>query len=833
MSSAARVATDPPYTGPLGATRRESAFVPVPGAGHRRVDLVRALNAVTDPALARQALEGTLHRVADHDLAVPYIYHDPAHRRFFLVIPAARAHEELTLRAELLTRLAGETQEVLPGYVREARAVVGPAGLKRALEEPARGAVDPHAADLTRREQELSAREASLSARASALASREAELDARNEEHEAQIADLSLREQELDLRMSELLAREESISEAQSLVRANTAALNAREQSLTARELASAVRAPVLAEALDDALELEPEETTGQHRAAAAPPPPEASEEALEVEPEIEPEPEIEAEIEPEPEAPAPVEDAPVSQWVKSDRRPLAAVLDGEVRIYCEGTAETAQRLTGSVSPTLQLDPAGHLPLALLTVGGDRGVVTRVVLDLTRPEDRAVLEALGREFRVRVEVMSATGHALGGHPCGAKGESIAQRALEVLQKRDPGVESARAAEATRLLEDGVRWSEVDVSALSFDEDAVHATAESVEAALAAYEPLLSRLRADRFSLAAGIAPGVIEAAGRRLVFAAMRCGVLLSPAFVQYAIAHGVVPDEKALAARTLTTYARSLEGGASSIGRDAASASQAWAPLLAWAERLDVAVPDAAREAVAAIYDPDDPDATPALDAREVPAAEAFASMDLKTLGGWLTHPAAVTPAAAEVVRRDPTKHMVELRRAMKLLPAKDLAAMTPKLLEAGDALADLWVELLASKRAKVVTVACAAVGALKLRRALTPLVQRTMAPENESWRLSAWAAGELGGAAARAVTRLERPDAQRVAWLLAHAVRNGAAKEVDRAKAGANAAFVEGAAKALTLQDEARRYDEALRRGDGDGDAERLVAAVFAKGA
>jgi hypothetical protein len=828
MSSAARVATDPPYTGPLGATRRESAFVPVPGAGHRRVDLVRALNAVTDPALARQALDGTLHRVADHDLAVTYLYHDPSQRRFFLVIPAARAHEELTLRAELLTRLAGETQEVLPGYVREARAVVGPAGLKRALDEAPRSATDPRTAEFTAREAVLTAREAAITARASELTAREGELTARVEEHEAQIADLSLREQELDLRMSELLAREESITEAQALVRANTAALNAREQSLTARESSTA---PTPVEALDDALELEPEEATGQHRTLAAPPFAEVSEEALEVEPEVEPE--IEAEIEAEIEPAAQVEDPPVSQWVKSDRRPLAAVLDGEVRIYCEGTAETAQRLTGAVSPTLQLDPAGHLPLALLTVGGERGVVTRVVLDLTRPEDRAVLESLGREFRVRVEVMSATGHALGGHPCGAPGESIAQRALEVLQKRDPGVESARAAEASRLLEDGVRWSEVDVSALSFDEDAVHATAESVEAALAAYEPLLSRLRADRFSLAAGIAPGVIEAAGRRLVFAAMRCGVLLSPAFVQYAIAHGVVPDEKALAARALTTYARSLEGGASSIGRDAASASQAWGPLLAWAERLDVPVPDAAREAVAAIYDPDDPDATPIVDAREVPAAEAFASMDLKALGGWLTHPAAVTPAAAEVVRRDPTKHVVELRRAMKLLPAKDLAAMTPKLLEAGDALADLWVELLASKRPRVVTVACAAVGALKLRRALTPLVQRTMAPENESWRLSAWAAGELGGAAARAVTRLERPDAQRVAWLLAHAARNGAAKEVDRAKAGANAAFVEGAAKALTLQDEARRYDETLRRGEGEGDAERLVAAVFAKGA
>lgn len=813
MSSAHRGITDPPYTGPLGATRRETAFVPTATGSHRRADLVRGLNAVTDPALARQALDGSLHRVAEHDLAVPFVYHDPAQRRFYLVIPASRAHEELSLRAELLTRLAGETQEVLPLYVREGRTVVGAAGLRSALDEPARGAPDPRAAEVAQREQALATRESALLSRA--------------EEHEAQVADLALREQELELRMNELLAREESLSEAQALVRANTAALNARENMLTLRERAEPLDASPPTEVLDDELELEPEETTGQHRVSRVVPDDELE---LEPEPEAELEPVLEAELSAE--DVAPLEDLPVSQWVQSDRRPFAAVVENEVRIYCEGTAETALRLNGTVAPTLQLDPAGHLPLALLTVAGDRGAVTRVALDITRPEEHAVLEALGREFRVRVEVVNSTGHSLGGHPCGAPSEAIAQRALEVLNKRDPGVDSARAIEAARLIAEGVRWSEVDVAAVSFDEDSVLATADSVESALAAYEPLLSRLRADRFSLATGVAPSVIEASGRRLVFAALRCGVLLSPAFIQFGIHHGVASDEKALASRALTTYARSLEGGPESIGRDGIGASQAWSPLLAWAERLDVPVPEAARDAVAAVYDPDAPDATPALDPRDPPDVGAYATMDLKTLSAWLTHPVAVTAAAGELVRRDPTKHVVELRKAMRLLPAKELAALAPTLLTFGDALADFWVELLASRRHRVVTVACAAVGALKLRRALTPLVQRTMLPESDAWRLSGWAAGELGAAATRAVTRLDHPDPERVAWLLAHAVRNGAAREVERARAGANSAFSDAATRALTLQDEARRYDEALRAGSAEGEAERLVATIFTRG-
>ena len=93
---------EPPYAGALGVTRREHAFVTGAEGAARRVELVRQVNTLTDPLLARQCLDGTLHRAGELDLAVPYVFHDPTARRFVLVVPASRAHEELTLRAELL-----------------------------------------------------------------------------------------------------------------------------------------------------------------------------------------------------------------------------------------------------------------------------------------------------------------------------------------------------------------------------------------------------------------------------------------------------------------------------------------------------------------------------------------------------------------------------------------------------------------------------------------------------------------------------------------------------------------------------------------------------------
>ena len=115
---------EPVYSGALAASRRDIAFVTDSDGGARRVELVVAINARTDPGLADQARAGALHRFEPLELAVPFTYHDPEERRFVLVVPSARGHEELPLRIELLRRLAEERAEI-PKYVRAAETVVG------------------------------------------------------------------------------------------------------------------------------------------------------------------------------------------------------------------------------------------------------------------------------------------------------------------------------------------------------------------------------------------------------------------------------------------------------------------------------------------------------------------------------------------------------------------------------------------------------------------------------------------------------------------------------------------------------------------------------------
>jgi len=911
---------DPPYTGPLGATRREIAHLPGRDGAMRRVEVVRGVNAVTDPALATRALDGSLHRMGEAELAVPFIYHDPGTRHFALVVPWALAHEELSLRADLLRRLASDTADLQPAYVREARAVVGSAGLRRYLEETrdAHGRPEPPAV-----------REERLHRLAQDLDRRQDELDVLGN-------DLALREQELEQRLGELLQREESLAQEEQVMRASMAALATRERMLAAREEEPRSRAPSVppppptsalrartsaptpepSPTADDELspehfeELDPDETTGRiasaggapvvsrrhavsdaepttllhtaslqrpaaaAAAAAAAPEPEtelhpdevamvaeeastesetaaespdepiaaednAGQDAEGLEPmseapgtddteaeETEPEPDDDASLEatPEPDGPA--------VWVARKGNTYAAVVEGEVRVWFQGSPELAQRAgSGSVVPVLQCDPDATAPVALLSLRDERDdlPLARAVLDVTRPDDRAVLEALGRDFRVRAELVSPTGRALGTYAFGAPGEPMAQHILVQLSARPPLSDSAREDARAHLLEAGVSWPGDDPRPLLTADEQLLATAPNVREALARYEPFLDRTRLDRACMALGIAPSQMDALGRRLVLAALRCGVVLSPALTRRAVELGLAADERALAIRALTAFARTVEAGLDPIGRTPVDASQAWALLLTWADRSGAPIPDNVREAILSVYDPDEPSSIPPPDTRTAPKSHALVPLDADTLATWVGHPKAGHAAALLLADRDAPKHLAALRRAFRYANADEATALAARLLPYGDALSDLWVELLASRRPVLQHLAVAAVGALRLRRTLSALTQRATSADEAEWRLVGWAAGEAGSALVRAVGRLVDAPAERLAWMLAHAVRVGASRDLERARSGADATFLEAATRALALQDDARTYDESLRRGAGYSAAERLAGTLL----
>jgi hypothetical protein len=436
---------------------------------------------------------------------------------------------------------------------------------------------------------------------------------------------------------------------------------------------------------------------------------------------------------------------------------------------------------------------------------------------------------LARDFRVRLEIVSHGGRAVGSYAVADQCESNAQRALAVLSNRAPGTDAARDGETRRLLHEGISVRDGEALARAMDDETSMTTAASVETVVADERTLLDATQRQKFLLSHGIPPARLDAFTKRLVLAAMRSGVPLSSDLAARAVELGIAPDERTLAARALTAYARTCEGGTESTGRTATLAARAWSPLLAWAGRVGASIPEAASVAVRNLYDPDDPEAEPPSDPRTPPNAESLAGLSDTELAGWIDHPQARDRVASELAKRDAARHASLLARALRTMPPQAAAELVASLVPAGDALGDLWVELLGSKRTGAAALAAAAVVQIKLRRGLNPLVQRTLAKGEKSWMLFAWASGEFGNAAVRALGRFEEPDPERLSWILAHAVRAGAGRDVEKARTSGTHAISDAATRAVGRVDEARAFDAALRQGHASNDVPEPVARLF----
>ncbi len=119
------------YEGEAGRTSTEAVHLLEADGSARTRWVHRVVNASTDPALARAARDGTLHREAGSvDIAVPFVYHDPDHAHFVLVVPEELRHTALEERSALWDRIAGETEHAVPRYVLDCKVVIGVRGLR-------------------------------------------------------------------------------------------------------------------------------------------------------------------------------------------------------------------------------------------------------------------------------------------------------------------------------------------------------------------------------------------------------------------------------------------------------------------------------------------------------------------------------------------------------------------------------------------------------------------------------------------------------------------------------------------------------------------------------
>jgi hypothetical protein len=180
-------------------------------------------------------------------------------------------------------------------------------------------------------------------------------------------------------------------------------------------------------------------------------------------------------------------------------------------------------------------------------------------------------------------------------------------------------------------------------------------------------------------------------------------------------------------------------------------------------------------------------------------------------------------------MIARDVTRFAEPLSRALRLLAPEFAAKCAGKMTASGDALGDVWVELLGSRRPHARVLAATAVSVIRLRRGLNPLLQRALAKDETEWSVFAWAAGEFGTAAVRAASRIEDGDPERLGWVLAHAVRAGAGRDVEKSRASSSRLVAEAATRAVGRVDEARAFDAALRHGGGVSAAQRWVSTML----
>jgi HEAT repeat protein len=147
---------------------------------------------------------------------------------------------------------------------------------------------------------------------------------------------------------------------------------------------------------------------------------------------------------------------------------------------------------------------------------------------------------------------------------------------------------------------------------------------------------------------------------------------------------------------------------------------------------------------------------------------------------------------------------------KAVRKMPRADVVRVVPRIAEFGEAAGDVLIDGLAAKKTFVRQSAALALGYLKLRRAVVPLLHLLGSEPTEVWREVARVLGEFGTGAFRALSRgVKDPkgDADRFTLALAHLANNGCAKQVEQLAADRDARTADVARLALTLRDRARQ--------------------------
>lgn len=911
-----------PYQGRAGQTRLESVHVPLPDRTLRTVRVHRAVNVSTDPHLREAALSGTLHRVEGVELAISFVYHDPAERKLALVVPESLRHEELRERARLLEMLAAETGIAVPRYASEAVVVIGHAQLAEHLARPPGVAIDPtRVRELEHREQELAARERAsaqreqsfaqreqaVSARELALQQREQKLRERAEEvtrredelassvemHEAAQRDLAVREQELAQRLEALQQREQELAARSSeLDRRDEAvrtlapakppmsSMSSRPPPPVATSISGAVasalsasngpsaggvlaveigslalapaRVPMLeapgrgdehededgeVEEIDDLEPIRTSPGTGDSIAAAIQSTTEAVGDRLSADETVEElvddedvEEEVdESDIEGDGPSAELVDEEPNAREAADLGSPSTdpgiakpAELRGETQMIARTSTDGVDLFVsvgdregafeGESDLLIQLVLVEGTPVVLLTLvdpAGLRPFVRRAALDPRSSNDRRVLEALRRRFEARIVTFGGDDRFLRSVRVSAPRELNAARVLDrVSRQRGESVPIASAIERALAEPPPISGGHP----FTIDEEPGRLeTAAKAAAVLAELAEWATPEKMDHAVLVLSVPRDTIDTSIARALEKAIAHGLALSPGLADRAIAAGLAPDPPALVGKQIAAF-RATAALDDRGGLSPEQIASTWEKLLAAAADGEVALDGETHDlAWRAIREVRGEQTGPMPGGGVDPAR--LAAMHPPELVMLLEHPKHRRLAAIALCDRADPQFAEALCKAVRKMPRAEVVRIVPRITKLGDEAGDALIDGLGARKTFARQAFALALGHLKLRRAVVPLLHLLISEPTDVWKEVARVFGTFGNASFRTLSqKLHDPKApeDRFALALAHLSNHGCTKQVEALEKDPDRRVAEMARRARDLKGDAKRQDE-----------------------
>lgn len=418
--------------------------------------------------------------------------------------------------------------------------------------------------------------------------------------------------------------------------------------------------------------------------------------------------------------------------------------------------------------------------LVLLTlVTPSRERFARAALDPREPADRLLLDALRRKCEVTV-VLHDDAKKLGTVSIQVPREMNVARVLEKSSRlrtdSTPGPNAkARATGLPLILPD----DHVLLNALPASEET--ASAGATREALRAVQEAMSPERLDDALVYLSLPRDSVDETVARVLECALLHGLALPALLQERALANGAATDVSELVSKQIETFKKTL-AAENALGLDEAAIAENWERLIQLATDNEIALdPETHEQAHGAIrkFRGSSPSIPPGVEVDERRIADA----GIPELLLMLDHPRYRKLAAMALAERNAIEQIDALCKAVRKMPRAEVVRVVPRIARMGEEVGDALIDGLSAKKTFVRHAFAMALGQLKLRRAVVPLLHLLLAEQSDGWRDMARVFGGFGNASLRALTRQiadgKGPD-DRIAIALSHLAQNGCEEAV-----------------------------------------------------